>query len=128
MLDRYGFTAFPTDHIRLQRKYDWPSLGLLITDRRTRATVTYSGDSRFDLEALGELMLAAKLNFHEVQLEDCPSPVHTLLAKLRTLPEETRKKTLLYHFDDIWDRGAYDFVGNEFAGFANPQQRYVLFE
>ena len=44
------------------------------------------------------------------------------------VPEVIRKKTLLYHYDDTWDTGPFDFVAEEFAGFAEPQRRYVLFE
>ena len=128
MVDRYEFTIFSTDHLRVQRRYDWPSLGLRMTDLHSGATVTYSGDSRFDPEGLGARMSAARRNFHEVQLADCPAPVHALLSELRTLPEKTRRKTLLYHYDDSWESAAYGFVAEEFAGFARPGHRYVLFE
>ena len=128
MLERYEFTVFATDHIRLQRRFDWPSLGLLITDCRTGSTVTFSGDTRFDPDGLGKLMDPARLNFHEVQLEDDRAQVHALLSELRTLPKETRKKTYLYHYGDAWNSGAYDFVADEFAGFAHPQERYLLFD
>jgi len=127
MLDRYAFTLFPTDHIRLKRKYDWPSFGLLVTDHHSGDTVCYSGDARFDPQMMGEMMAAAKLNFHEVQLEDQTEPVHAMLSQLRTLPADVRKKTILYHYDDTWDCDAYNFVADEFAGFAQPQQRYTLF-
>jgi len=128
LVDRYDCTIFPTDHIQVRHKYDWPSFGLLITDRRTNETVFYSGDTRFDPEGLGPKMAAARLNFHEVQLEDQPDPVHATLSELRTLPEHTRQKTILYHYNDDWDCAAYAFVADEFSGFAQPQQRYTLFE
>ncbi len=128
MLDRYEFAIFPTDHIQVQRKYDWASYGLLIGDRETAQTVLYSGDTRFDPEGLGEMMAAAKLNFHEVQLEDQADSVHATLSEMRTLPEATRKKTILYHYGDAWKSGSYGFVPDEFAGFAEPQRRYVLFD
>ncbi|MGB2986820.1 MAG: MBL fold metallo-hydrolase [Phycisphaerae bacterium] len=126
MLDRYDFTVFPTDHIQVQRKYDWPSYGLLITDRKTGDTIFYSGDTRFDPEGFGEMLAAAKTVFHEVQLEDQPEPVHSPLSEMRTFPEGIRKKTILYHYGDTWDGGAYDFVADEFAGFAQSQHRYTL--
>ncbi len=127
MLDQYVFTIFPTDHIRVEQKYDWPSYGLLITDERTGETVVYSSDTRFDVDSMGEMMARAKINFHDVLLEDQPQPVHALLSQMRTLPEHVRRKTVLYHFGDTWDSGAYDFVPEEFAGFARPQHRYTLF-
>jgi ribonuclease BN (tRNA processing enzyme) len=128
MLDRYEFTAFPTDHIQIATKYDWPSFGLLMCDATTQETVFYSGDTRFDLAAYGGMMAAARINFHEVQLEDQPEPVHARLCEMRTLPEAVKKKTILYHYGDKWDCGAYGFVAAEFAGFARPQIRYTLFD
>ena len=127
LLDLYTFTLFPTDHIRLTGKYDWPSFGLLVTDRQRGDSVCYSGDARFDPQGVGELMAAANLNFHEVQLENQVEPVHATLSQLRTLPEDVRKKTILYHYGDRWDDDAHSFVADEFAGFAQPHQRYVLF-
>ena len=128
MLGRYEFTIFPTDHVQVRCRYDWPTLGLLMTDRKTGQTAFFSGDTRFDPEGLGEMMAAAKINFHEVQLGEHPAPIHALLSEMRTLPEAVRKKTILYHYSDAWDTGAYDFVADEFAGFAQPQHRYTLFD
>ncbi len=128
MLKRYRFEPFPTDHVQIERKYDWPSYGLTATDTRTGESVFYSGDSRFDYAANAERLRAAKLCFHDVQLIEQPNPVHALISELQTMPEEVKKKTILYHYGDTWDSGPFDFVETEFAGFARPQQRYVLFE
>ena len=128
MLERYEFSPFPTDHIQVRTKFDWPSFGLLIRDRETRQTVFYSGDTRFDPETYGDMLAAARLNFHEVQLEDQPAPVHACLSELRTLPAAIRRKTVIYHYGDSWDCGVYDFVADEFAGFATPRVRYTLFD
>lgn len=126
--DRYDFKPFPTDHVRVQQRFDWPSFGLLVTDRSTGRTVCYSGDTRFDPNTLGEMMTAAHLCFHEVQLEEEADPIHATLAQLRGLPHADRKKTFLYHYGDAWDSGRYDFVSDEFAGFARPHRRYTLFD
>lgn len=127
MLDRYEFSIVPTDHVRVETKRDWPSFGLLIGDRQTGDTVFYSGDTRFDPDGLGEIMAAAKIIFHEVLLIDYPDPVHATLSELRTLPKPVRQKMILFHYDDMWDEGSYDFVSDDFAGFAEPQRRYTLF-
>ena len=63
-----------------------------------------------------------------VRLFDQPEPVHALISELRTLPEPIRKKTWLYHFGDDWDAGPYDDVPTQFAGWAKPAKRYVLFD
>ena len=126
--ERYTLEPFETDHIRIGVKYDWPSLGLLLRDTGAGATVFFSGDTGFDFEAYAEKMAQARLCFHEVHLPDEDLPVHSSLRQLRTLPEAIRRKTHLYHVSDDWDSGSYDLVHREFAGFARPFHRYVLFE
>ncbi len=128
MLRRYRFTIFRTDHIKIERKYDWPSYGLFIEDTQTRESVFYSGDTRFDYPAYASMMEAAKLCFHDVQLLDQPNPIHATISEVRTLPDEIKKRTHLYHYGDNWDAGPFDFVNQEFAGFAPPQERIRLFE
>jgi len=128
LLDRYTFTTFPTDHIKVQEKYDWPSFGLFVTDETSGESVFYSGDTRYEPAAYIEMLNKSKIIFHEVQLEDQEKPVHALLSQLKTLPESIRKKTWLYHYGDRWDDGMYDNIAQQFAGFARPHQRYMLFE
>ena len=126
LLDRYAVKPFATDHLRMATKHDWPSFGLLFTDEQNGATAFYSGDGRFDPQAYGPTLAAARTIFHEVQLDDCPEPVHTLLTELCTLPEAIRRKTFLYHYGDEWDDASYAFVASDFAGFAEPHRRYQL--
>lgn len=128
LLDRYTFAIFPVDHIRIHHAYDWPTYGLLMTDGQSGETVVYSSDTRFDRTGFEERMMSSRLNFHDVQLEDSPDSVHATLSELRTLPQNVRRKTILYHFGDHWDDQAYAFVADEFAGFAQPGHRYVLFD
>ncbi len=128
LLDRYGFSIFPTDHLCIQQRHDWPSFGLHITDSANGDTAFFSGDTKFDYETYSPMLQAAKVNFHDVQLRDQPNPVHALLSELRTMPEEIRQKTYLYHYDDTWDQPEYAVVQEEFAGFVLPQKRYVIFD
>ena len=128
ILDRYEISMFRTHHIQMTEKFDWPSYGLLVADTKTGETVLFSGDTQFDPEGFGEMMARARTIFHDVQLEDSESPVHAPMSALRTLPEETRKKMILYHYADDWDRAQYDFVADEFGGFAEPARRYMLFD
>ena len=126
--DRYELQPFWTDHVCIAEKYDWPSLGLLFCDVVSGASVFFSGDTGFDFDAYAEMMTRARLCFHEVNLADEELAVHSSLRQLRTLPAEIKKKTFLYHYGDDWDSGPYDAVGDEFAGFARPFHRYVLFD
>jgi len=126
LLDRYEFIPIRADHIRISKKFDWPSYGLVIRDSQTGQTALYSGDTRFEPETLEPVRAQARLIFHEAQLDDEPQPVHTLLSELRTLPESTRKKTFLYHFADSWDDPKHLRIAEEFAGFARSGKRYAI--
>lgn len=127
MLKRFRVGIFPTDHVQIAQKYDWPSYGLFIEDTQTEEAVFFSGDSRFDYPAYARMMEQAKLCFHDVQLFEQKSPIHAMISEVRTLPAEIKKKTLLYHYGDTWDQGPFDFVEDEFAGFARAQERMLLF-
>ena len=127
LLDRYTFSAFPTDHIQVQRKYDWPSYGLLAQDKKTGETALYSGDTRFDVEGMGGLIASASIIFHEVLLEEEPTPVHAPVSELCKLDPAIRARMHLYHYGDNWDAPEFAFVDDEFAGFAVPYHRYTLF-
>ncbi len=126
MLKRYRFSLFPTDHIQVERKYDWPSYGLYIEDTQSHQSAFFSGDTRFDYPAYARMMERAQICFHDAQLVDQPDPVHALLSELRTLPEPIRRKTLLYHYGDDWDAGPFDDIPDNFAGFAVPARRYRI--
>ena len=128
LLDRYEFSIFPTDHVRIATKYDWPSFGLRIRDAKSGDTVVYSGDTRFDPEGMSAMLEEAAMVFHDVQLHEHTGTVHALLQELVELPWQVRKKTTLYHYGDSWDAEEFDRVWTEFAGFAQPQRRYALFE
>ncbi len=128
LMRRYRFSIFPTDHVQIERKYDWPSYGLFIEDTQSGESVFYSGDTRFDYPAYSRMMEVSKVCFHDVQLVPQPEPIHPILEEMRTLPDEIKHRTVLYHYGDNWDAGPYDFVNKEFQGFAEPQKRYRLFE
>lgn len=127
LLERYDCRCLPTDHIHIESRYDWPSFGLHLTDRRTGATAMFTGDTRFDPEHLGPLMKSCGVVFHEVQLEPEGSPVHALLAELSDLPEAWTRRMVLYHYGDAWTERAYSWVSRKFLGFARPGVRYVVF-
>ena len=91
-------------------------------------TAFLSSDTRFDRNLIEKYVAPSRLTFHDVQVVEEPDPVHALLSELRTLPERVRRKMHLYHYGDTWDDPTYTFVDREFAGFAQPHLRYVLFE
>lgn len=125
---RYHVRPFATDHIQIERKYDWPSYGLVIEDSHTGETVFFTGDSRFDYPAYARMMEQARVCFHDTQLFHENAPVHALISDLRTLPEAIRRKTYLYHYGDDWDSGPFDDVKDSFAGWAEPGRRYRVLD
>lgn len=128
LMDCYKVSVFRTHHMRTKDNSDWPTYGVLLTDPADGRTAVFSGDTRFDPTVLEDLSNSAVTIFHDTQLEDTDTTVHAMLSELRSLPEPVRKKLILYHFGDAWDTGPYDFVSQEFAGFAEPMHRYMLFE
>lgn len=124
---RYRLELFRTDHVRLNRKYDWPSFGLQMTDTATGAAALFSGDTRFDPQGAAGRLSSAAMAFHEVQLVETPEPVHTLLHELEALPADVRARTWLYHYDDTWDEPSFAQAAASFAGFARPGRRYTVF-
>ena len=128
MLKRYHMRLFPTDHIHIERKYDWPSYGLFMEDGQTDRSAFFTGDTRFDYPAYARMMDRASICFHDTQLFDEPNPVHALISEVRTLPEAIRRKTYLYHFGDDCDSGPFDDVRETFAGFTVPFHRYRIFD
>lgn len=123
LLKRYRFHLFPTDHVQIERKYDWPSYGLLVHDEVSGQSAFFSGDTRFDWPAYATMMQKARICFHDVQLTKHATNVHALVGELRTMPSEVKARTWLYHYGDEWDTGPYDDLRQEFAGFTPAQQR-----
>ena len=99
-----------------------------MTDTVTGRSVFYSGDTRFDYPAYAPMLSRADRIFHDCQLVQQTAPIHALISELRTMPDDVKKKTLLYHYEDTFDAGPYSYVAEEFAGFAQPRHRYVLFD
>ena len=127
LMRRYRFSIFRTDHVQIERKYDWPSYGLFIEDTHSGESVFFSGDTRFDYAAYARMMEVSKICFHDVQLTPQPEPIHAMISEMHTLPDDIKKRTWLYHYGDNWDAGPFDFVNDDFAGFARPQERMTLF-
>lgn len=124
--DRYRLELFPTDHIRINAKYDWPSFGLTIADDHSQQSVFFSGDTRFDWQAYQSRITSAQWVFHDAHLDDDSNSIHALLSELATMPEPIKRKTYLYHYADNWDQPQYHRAARGFAGFAAQHQRYQV--
>lgn len=124
----YEFEIFQTDHVHIERKYDWPSYGLHILEPKSSRAAFFSGDTRFDWPAYMTMMQNSEVCFHDCQLFEQPDSVHATLSECRSLPASIRKRTLLYHYGDNYDDKALAPAFNEFQGLARPHIRYRLFE
>lgn len=122
----YAFEIFPTDHVHIERKYDWPSYGVYVHGDQGGG-VFYSGDTRFDYSAYVRMMEDSWLCFHDCQLFEQNEPVHATLNECRSLPAAIKQKTVLYHIGDNFDDRALAPALAEFKGVAQPLQRYHLF-
>lgn len=118
---------FPTDHVHIERKYDWPSYGLFLNDTKSGRSAFFSGDTRFDYPAYVRMMESADVCFHDCQLFDQPDSVHATLSECRSLPPSIREKTYLYHYGDNYDDKALAPAFPEFKGLAVPYKRYPIF-
>ena len=126
-LGTYEFEIFPTDHVHIERKYDWPSYGLFITDPKTSRSAFFSGDTRFDYSAYNRMMEASEICFHDCQFFDQPDSVHATLSECRSLSPAIKQKTVLYHYGDNFEDKGLQPALSEFKGLAKPQERYHLF-
>jgi ribonuclease BN (tRNA processing enzyme) len=108
---------FRTKHIP-DNSSDWQasfiSYGLMIDDR-----VFVSCDTRFDAELIN-MYKHAEFFFHDVQF--FPGAVHAPLSDLKTLSDDIKKRMLLMHYSDDFEKKDV----SDFAGFAKQGVRYIF--
>lgn len=122
----YRLRLVEADHVRTTPANGAPAFGLVFESAKAAPCAFYSGDSRLDIGRNGAWFDRAEVIFHDVMLQGPAEAVHAPLDALRALPAAWRSKMLLYHYADNWDDPRFDFVSEEFAGFARPGVRYVL--
>lgn len=112
----------PTDHVNGVESY-----GLVVEEEPggREKRFLFSGDARFDKEAIMEGVRSCSLVFHDCQLFDFGENnccgVHTSYNQLKSLPAPARRRIWLYHFGDS---PLPDAVGDGFAGFASVHQSF----
>ena len=94
--------AFRTRHFPEQAdtwKDSFYSLGLIIDDR-----VFFSGDTQFDPELVESAVSTHSIEaiFHDTQF--FTGGIHASLDEIMTLAPEVRRKTLLMHYPDNWEK------------------------
>jgi ribonuclease BN (tRNA processing enzyme) len=118
-------TPHRADHVRRHRKYDWPCYGFTVSNGSSSAF--YSGDSRFD-HANTALMSKARICFHDCMMLNIPNVPHATVWDLATLPEDIKRKTFLYHYEDNFDAESLEEMTRQFGGLAKQGERVVLLD
>ncbi len=124
----FGGTKFQTvQAIHVMNGFEVvPSYGLIFQDRNGKK-VFVTTDTQFAPHQIKDFYGAADLIFHDCETSPFKSGIHAHYEDLRTLPEETKKKMWLYHYNDVQVGGKLpDAVGDGFAGFVQQGQVFDL--
>lgn len=113
------FELIKTTHIHHGNQL-LPSYGLFILHKKTKWFITT--DTQFTPNAYMKSYTAADLIFHECEIAQEPSGVHSHFSQLITLNSEIKSKMWLYHYsaDTLPDAIAYGF-----KGFVKPGQEFI---
>lgn len=97
------------------------SCGLMIDDR-----VMFTSDTRFDLELIDsfEAMFKPEVIFHDCQF--FTGGVHAGIDELATLPAAIRKKMLLVHYGDDWEKHEHRVSTLGFMGLTRQWHHYIF--
>lgn len=95
------------------------SYGLFIDDR-----VFISGDTRFDQSLIDIYGNRSEIMFHDAQF--FPGGVHAPLEDLKTLDESVKRKILLMHYGDNWQKFNKEVEDSGFMGWAQQGVRYIF--
>ncbi len=97
-----------------------PSFGLLIQDlKETSPMVFYSSDTQFNPNQIRCFYDMSDIIFHDCETSPFKSGVHAHYTELVTLPEDTKQKMWLYHYQDNPTQRPED---DGFAGFVQKGQ------
>lgn len=95
------------------------SLGMVVDDR-----IMFTGDTRFDRELIEEFDAHFGLEyiFHDVQFY--PGGVHASLTELESLPESVKKRMILVHYSDAFEKQREAVMKAGFYGFGLQSHYY----
>ena len=77
-----------------------PSFGLMMIDPDTKKKIYYTGDTQFCPNQISSFYDQADLIIHDCETTPYKSGVHANYLDLVTLPEATKKKMMLQHYQD----------------------------
>lgn len=118
-----GITFTPVQTVHIVDGFRFmPSYGLLIETPGGK-TVFYSGDSQYAPSQLSKFYGMAGLIFHDCETAPYFSKVHAHYNDLKTLPNDTKSKMWLMHYQDD---PSQDVSGDGFAGFVKKGQEFQI--
>ncbi|MBA2648382.1 MAG: MBL fold metallo-hydrolase [Legionella sp.] len=98
-----------------------PSYGLFIKDKNTNLFITT--DTRFIPDEFMKYYQSAHLIFHDCELSQKPSGVHTRFSELVLLEPDIKSKIWLYHYTaDVLP----DALAHGFKGFVQRGQQFIF--
>ena len=121
MWEGIKFTPVQTVHVMSGYKIV-NSYGLMI-EQEGHKKVFFSTDTQFCPSQLTRFYDMSDIIFHDCETAAFKSGVHANYADLKTLPEKTKKKMWLYHYQP---NPKQDAVADGFQGFANKGQSFEL--
>lgn len=100
------------------------SYGLRIVPQgKDNNAIFFSSDSVFQPETLNDIAPRVALIFHDCETAQAHSQVHAHYDELKTLPENIKQKTWLYHYQP---NPTYEPVHDGFRGFVIKGQEFTL--
>lgn len=119
MWEGIKFTPVQTLHIMNRSNSSYYSYGLLIEQECRTGTVFFTTDTQFCPNQIQNFYDSAEVIFHDCETAPYQSKVHAHYDEMVTLPEETKAKMWLYHYQPDPPQ---DAVGDGFRGFAEKGQ------
>lgn len=118
--EKIHFNIFQSKHI--EQMTGWmPCYGIQFTADKTRVMIT--SDTQFVPELFKDLYRNSDLIFHDCELSNVKTGVHSHYEQLKTLPEAIKNKMWLYHIQPVTQP---DAKAEGFRGFVKKGQCFDL--
>jgi ribonuclease BN (tRNA processing enzyme) len=103
-----------------------PNYGLFMEELDSGVKAFFTGDTQFTPSQIEDFYNMADIIFHDCEVAPFPSGVHAHYKFLKTLPEETKKKMVLYHYQDNYTDYIEQAQQDGFWGFAKREYKFDL--
>ena len=115
-----NFKIVQTVHVVADKTFV-KSFGLIFTTPNNNKKVFYTSDTQFCPAQIKDFIKKSDIVFHDCETSKYPSNVHAHYEDLKALPEDTKKKMWLYHYND---GELPDAKKDGFKGFVDKGQEF----